>query len=335
VDVLFTTNADNIKSGKNTILATTITEEVTGDKTVSATGKTKIGERSSGEVTIYNKTLSSKTFPKGTVIIADNLKFSLDTDVTIASASDTGEGLTFGKTAAKITATEIGPEENLVAGTNFNLRDFDKSSYYAKNNDKLSGGTSRDITSVSKEDQDNLLASLTDGLTILAKQQIIPKLNPGEKLLDTTLSTNISSKKFSKSIGDESKELKLDLTLKVNGIKYKEKDLLDLTAENAAKVPTGFTLAIDKTNIHISDAKADKKGDVSGKANIMYFFTPKVEVDKIRLDLAGKSFGQADKYLSNIKEIGGVEIISEQKFPFMPNKLPSRSSNIQINLVSR
>lgn len=335
VDVLFTANADNIKSGKNTILATTITQDVTGDKTISTTGKTKIGEKSSGEVTIYNKTLSSKTFPQGTILITDNLKFTLDNDATIASASDTGEGLTFGKATAKITANEIGPEKNLASGTNFNLRDFDKSSYYAKNNDKLFGGTSRDITSVAREDQDNLLSSLTEGLTILVKQQIIQKLNPGEKLLDTTLSTDVSSKKFSKSMGDEAKELKLDLTIKVSGFKYKEKDLLDLTQEMAAKVPTGFTLAIDKTNIHISDAKTDKKEGVSGKANIMYYFTPKIDVDKIKSDIAGKSFLEVDKYLSNIKEIGGVEIISEQRLPFMTNKLPQRRANIQISLVSR
>lgn len=136
-------------------------------------------------------------------------------------------------------------------------------------------------------------------------------------------------------MGDEAKELKLDLTIKVSGFKYKEKDLLDLTQEMAAKVPTGFTLAIDKTNIHISDAKTDKKEGVSGKANIMYYFTPKVDVDKIKSDIAGKSFLEVDKYLSNIKEIGGVEIISEQRLPFMTNKLPQRRANIQISLVSR
>lgn len=335
VDVSFTANPDNIKSGKNTILATAISQDVTGDKTVSTTGTTKIGEKSAGEVTIYNKTLSGKTFPKGTILVADNLKFLLDTDVAIASASDTGEGLTFGKTAAKITANEIGPEGNLAGGTNLSFRDFDKSSYYAKNSDKLSGGTSRDITSVSKEDQDSLLSGLSDGLTTLAKQQIMPKLNPGGKILETTLNTTVSSKKFSQSVGDEAKELKLDLTVKVSGFSYKEKDLLDLTTEMAANIPSGFTLTKDKTNIRISEAKTDKKGDVSGKANIMYFFLPKIDVDKIKLDLAGKSFGQVDKYLSEIKEIGGVEIISGQYLPFMKDKLPLQSANIQINLVSR
>ncbi len=335
IDVLFTINSDSIKSGINAILATTITQDVTGDKTISTTGTTKIGEKSHGEVTVYNKTLSSKTIPKGSVLITDNFKFSLDSDVTIASASDTGEGLTFGKTTAKITANEIGPEENLTAGMNFNFRDFDKSSYYAKNNDKFSGGTSRDITSVSKEDQDNLLSSLTEGLTTLAKQQILQKLTPGEKLLDTTLSTNISSKRFSKSIGDETKEIKLDLTINVSGFKYKEKDLLNLTQDNATNIPSGFSLATEKTNIHIFDAKIDKQGNVLGKAKVMYYFIPKIDIDKIRSDIAGKPFGQADKYLSNIKEIGGVEIISENRLPFMTDKLPLRHVNIQISLVSR
>lgn len=335
IDVLFTTNPDSITSGKNTILASTVSEEIEGNKTGAASGKTKIGEKATGSVTIYNKTLASKTFPKGTTVIGENLKFTLNDDATVASASDTGEGLTFGKTTAQISAFDIGPDGNLVANTNFNFKDFDKASYYAKNSEKFTGGTSRDITSVSKDDQDQLLSSLTGELTTKAKQQMIQKLGPGEKLLDVPSDNTAVSKKFGKNVGEESKELSLSLTLKVNSLVYKENDLTDLTRDNSTQVPPGFTLASEKTHIRIDEAKTNKTGDVVGIATITYYFFPKIETNDIRSRISGKTFGDVDKYLSTVQNIGGVEIISASKLPFFTNRLPYRGGNININLVSR
>ncbi len=334
VDVLFATSADSAATGKNSILTSTVSEEVSGDKTASTTGKTNIGEKSSGTVTVYNKTLAGKNFPKGTVLTVDTLKFTLDDDVTIASASDTGEGLTFGKTNAKITSVNIGPEGNLASGTNFYFQSFDKSSYYAKNTDKLTGGTSREITSVSKDDQDKLLASLTEELTTQAKQKMMQKINPGDRLLDSSVTNSVTSKKFSQNIGEESKELSLSLTIKVIALTYKEEDLLNLTRDNTTQVPSGFTLAADKTNIKISETKTDKNGNVVGRAKITYYFFPQMDINTIKSNIAGKNFADIDKYLSTIKEIGGVEIIIDPKLPFVSDKLPFRKENIQTRLVS-
>lgn len=335
IDVLFTGSAGSLKSGKNTILATSIQQEVSGDKTAATSGKTQIGEKAKGAVTLYNKTLNGKNFPKGTILSANNLKFTLDNDVTIASASDTGEGLAFGKITANITASQIGPDSNLTGGTNFTFKDFDQSSYYGKNNDKLTGGTSRDITSVSKDDQDKLLSDLTDELAARAKQQMMQKLGTGEKLLDVSLDNTVTSKKFSKNVGDEAKELSLSLTLKVSSLIYKERDLTDLTQANTTSVPAGFTQALDKTRIHVGEAKVNKNGDVVGRATITYFFFPNIETDKIKSQITGKSFGEVDKYLSTVQHIGGVEIISAAKLPFLTNTLPLRRENINITVVSR
>lgn len=333
INVLFTTNSSN--TGKNTILVTSISEEVSGDKTAAATGKTQIGEKAKGTVTLYNKTLVSKTFPKGTVLSGDNLNFTLNDDVTIASSSDTGEGLTFGKTTANITAVNIGPEGNLAAGTNFAFKDFTQSSYYGKNNDKLTGGTSRDITSVSKEDQDKLLSSLTEELVQRAKQIMKQKLGSREQLLDVSLDNTVTSKKFSPNAGEEAQELSLSLSLKISGFIYKETDLTSLASAGTTSVPSGFSIASDKTRILITEAKTDKNGDVVGKATITYFFFPNIETEKIKNEIAGKDFKQIDKYLSTIQNIGGVEIITDTKLPFIADKLPARRENINITLVSR
>jgi len=333
INVLFTT--DRNTTGKNTILVSSVSEDVSGDKTSAATGKTQIGDKAKGTVTLYNKTLTSKTFPKGTVLSADSLDFTLDNDVTIASSSDTGEGLTFGKTTANITAVKIGPEGNLAAGTNFTFKDFAQSSYYGKNSDKLTGGTSRDITSISKDDQDRLLSSLTEELVERAKQIMKQKLGPGEKLLDNSLGSTVTSKKFSHNVGEEARELNLSLALKISGLIYKENDLISLTAAGTTSVPSGFSIAPDKTRIQITEAKTDKNGNVVGKATITYFFFPNIETEKIKKELVGKNFSQVDRYLSTVQNIGGVEIITNSRLPFAADRLPLRGENINITLLSR
>lgn len=335
IDVLFTSDENTVKSEKNAVSASLVSQEITGEKSTPATGKTQIGEKAKGTVTLYNKTVTGKTFPKETVISVNDLNFTLDNEATIASASDTGEGLTFGKTTANITASEIGPQSNLSANTNFAFKDFDQSSYYGKNTDKLTGGTSRDITSVSKDDQEKLLSDLTQDLISKAKQQMMQNIKPGKKLLDSSVDYTVVSKKFSKNLDEEATELGLSLVLKINSLEYEESDLISLTQANIADIPSGFTQATDKTFIRVNDTEKNKNGDVTGKAIVTYFFFPNLETDQIKSEITGKSFSEADKYLSEIKDIGGLEIISETNFPFLKNKLPFRPENINIAVVPR
>lgn len=335
LQVAFTTDASELQTGKNIILANTLSEEVSGEKTVTTTGKTKIGDKASGEVVVYNKTTTSKTFPKGTVLTNGTLKFTLDDDVNVASSSDTGEGLTFGKTTAKITAVEIGPEANIAANSNFTFKDFPQSTAYTKNNNPLSGGTSREVSSISKDDQDNLLKSLSQELALLAKQKITQKISSGEKLLDGSLQSSIVSKKFSSEAGTEAKEVSLKLSVKLDTLVFKESDLTHLVKEDQIPIPSGFTLDTTKTAVQITQTKIERNGTVSAVATITAFLMPQIDKDKIKREIAGRTFAQVGNSLSTYENIAGVEIIKERSLPFFTNTLPFNGNNININLVSR
>lgn len=333
--ITFSTDASKLQAGKNIILANTLSEDASGDKTLTTTGKNKVGDKAHGDVLIYNKTTAGKTFPKGTVLTNGTLKFTLDDDITIASASDTGEGLTFGKTTAKTTAAEIGPEGNIAGGSILAFKDFPQSSYYAKNSSALAGGTSREVSSVSKADQDNLLTSLTQELETAAKQKIMQKISSDEKLLDDTVAKEITSKKFSKDINDEAKEVSLSLALKINALVFKQSDLTTLIKDDQIAPPSGFTIDNSKTNIQISQAKKGNNNDVTAFVNITSFFVPDLDKNNIKSKLTGKSYQEISNILSAIPNIGGVEIIKDNSLPFFNNTLPWYGSNININIVSR
>lgn len=62
---------------------------------------------------------------------------------------------------------------------------------------------------------------------------------------------------------------------------------------------------------------------------------PQIDKDKIKREIAGKTFTQVSNSLSTFENIGGVEIINEKGLPFFANTLPFNGNNININLVSR
>lgn len=334
-DFIFTTDSTRLSSGKNVILANQISEEASSQKTATVSGKSKVGEAAGGEITIYNKTVTAKTFPKGTVLETSGLQYQLEDEVRIASSSDTGEGLVFGKTTGKIKASAIGPEGNLAANNNFTFKDSAPGSFYAKNTDKISGGTSREISSVSKDDQDKLLADLTAQLETDAKQKIIQKLSPGIKLLDNSFQKNIISKKFSREIGSEAREFSLSLTVKIAGLTFKEDDLSALTKELLTLNQTGFIRDQERNQLTVREMQVEKNGDIKAKVTLSAYFLPEIDEKNIISNLAGKSYSRAADYLAAQNNLGGIEIIAENSLPFLENKLPGKMENINLQIIPR
>ncbi|OGF99035.1 hypothetical protein A3D78_06145 [Candidatus Gottesmanbacteria bacterium RIFCSPHIGHO2_02_FULL_39_14] len=335
MEILFA--KDNAQGSGNlpVISIRSITNEISGDKSAKSTGTTLMGDKARGEVTIYNKTTTSKTLARGTILISGPLKFTLDEEVKIASAGETSEGITFGKSTAKITAAAIGPEANLAGNSNFTFSEFSEAVTGAKNSLPLSGGTSREITSVSKEDRDNLEEQLTAELVKQAKQKILGNINPRERILDSPITTTVSSKKFNSEVGSEAKDLTLNLTLKVEGFVYNQAELEKLINPQALTVPAGYTFDPTKTTVKLEKSDADKNGNISAKVAIIAYFIPDLNLNQIKKDMRGKSYSEALAYLEKIDKVGGVKISQTNKLPFLSKKLPFKSQNITISIVSR
>lgn len=334
ISINFTLDAlSNNTPGNNNLVAREISLEATGEKTAVTTGKTSVGDRTKGTVVVYNKTLTSKTLPKGTLLKNGNLNFTLDEDIQIASSSDTGEGLAYGKTNSKITAQNIGTESNLTSGSIFTFKDFPESSFTAKNEQNLTGGTSREVASVSKEDVSQLENSLISELTSKIKQDLIKSLKTGEKLIDSSINISTVSKKLSHEVGSESKELSINLTLKITALVFNEIDLKEISQENIASVPLGYVIDPNRTGIKIVNIKKDGKGMLTADANITSYYLPEIDKNTLVKNLSGKSYLEASEYLKNLNLIAGVKFIPLAQIPFLKNKLPFIAKNISINVI--
>lgn len=334
VDIVFAREGSQI-DGQNVIATKTVSDEITGSKSAKTTGANQIGEKAKGEVTVYNKQTSGKNLPKGTTIASGALKFTLDEEVKIASASETTEGITYGKTSVKVTASQIGPESNLPANSNFNFSDSSFSTLTAKNNLPLSGGTAKEIQAVSTEDRKNLENNLIKDLEAQAKQKMLKKLDVNGKLLDEPINTIISAKKFSHEVGSEAKELSLEMTLKVEGLQFNQEDLESKASVLNTTAPEGYKLDPKRINVKIASSKTNKNGDIEASLVISSYFIPEIDVDKIKEEIKGKTYNQAADFLEKQKDVAGVRIVPENKLPFFNNKLPILSKNINLVVTSK
>lgn len=334
-EIVFVKEGSDIGNASNVIATRTITTEVEGSKTGKTTGTNQIGERAKGEVTLYNKSLSSKNLPKGTELTSGPLKFTLDNEVKIASASETGEGITFGKTSIKVTAGAIGPESNLPASANFTVKDFSESTLTAKNNQPFSGGTAREIDSISKEDRNNLDEILTNDLKNTAKQKLSKELSPRGRLLEEPLTTIISAKKFSGEANQEAKELTLTMTLKVEALEYNQEDLDKLSLNQTSSVPSGYKLDPDKMNVKVKDTKLDKNGNINATVILSSYFIPDFDLNKIKNEIKGKTYNETQEALEKTNLVAGMKITPDRKLPFTSKRLPIWDKNINLVVVSK
>lgn len=307
-------------------------QSVSGEKTIAVTGKKNIGDPAKGTVTIYNKVTSGRTFPKGTSLTTGGIAFTLDSDVSVASASETIGSITFGKTTANVTAKEIGPNGNVGASSEFTFANVSATSVSARNETAFTGGTSKQVTVVSRADQDALVEAITGDLVTQAKQQLLTSGASGDRLIDATVKTTVSEKVFSAELNQEAKELNGKVTVTVTGVSIADSDIKAvLSSLVSAKVPSGYRLAPEQTNVTTSNVTVKKDGTITLTAKLTAVSLPEIDEEGLKTKLVGKPINEATAILRETNGVAGAEYFITRS----PNKsrLPSNRNNITITVM--
>lgn len=307
---------------------------VMGEKTIVVTGQKDIGDPSRGTVTVYNTSYTTRTFKKGTIIAVDSLRFTLDSDIEVASKSKSlAQGSeTYGQKNVGVTAVTLGPNGNIPAGKEFSFKDFSSDIATAWNEKAFSGGTSKVVTVVSRADYEALVSDLTKDLIAKAKSELATSVTGGGRLIDDTVKTTVTEKKFDQELDQESKELHGSITVAISGISFRDEDVASLFTDLvAANVPSGYTLRSSGARINTINVKLQKDGSI--KLNIEYQgqALPVFDLSAIRSTLAGKSLTKVPEELKAIVGVGGVEIGKVTRSLWSKN-LPVNPGNISISV---
>jgi len=303
---------------ENLILpASEIQATVEGEKEANTTGTKLVGDKAKGEVTIFNATTQDRTFAKGTIISnSAGIEFSLDDSVSVASKSGTAADSESGKAKVKVTAMEIGSEGNLAAGSEFSVSNLTKSDFVAKNEGSFSEGSSREVQVVAKEDEDKLLTELQKELEEKALDNLKTKLSSGQKLVEESLTSQVSEKTFSKKVDEEADKVSLKLEVKTTALSFQEDEFKQLAeVEIRNLVPSDFDYNPDKTEIEFESQTSTQKDIFAFQARFKADLVPKLNLEEIKKNLLGKKPVIGKTYLSNLPNVTSFEAQISPKFP--------------------
>ena len=322
--------ASSIDFEKKILPSEFTSEKVDGEKTQATSGTKTVGENAKGEVTLY-RSGSEITLKAGTILTgAGSLKFTLGDSVTVASGSASSPSTT----KVQVTAEDIGAQYNLAGGETFSVSNYPRGELEAKNDSSFSGGSSREISAVSQDDQDKLEKDLEKELEEKAIEKISSNLPSDKYFIKESVQTTILDETFSNKVGDEASTLKLSLSVEVKGLVVSNNNLFDLAKEALkGKVSQGYALREDQIEVSFEYVEEDTKV-YELKANFVANLLPEVNSDKIVKDIAGKYPPLAKEYLSSIKGFTKAEITMNLNLPGRLGTLPRVAKNISIEVAS-
>jgi len=322
-------SASSLDLSKNIIPGKALTTEVSGEKTKTATGTKKVGEKARGSVIIQNGTDSIINLKTGTILTAANdLKFTLDSSASVSAALSPSLP---GTQTVEVNAYDIGAEYNLAKDEIFKVANYPKADVDAVANSNFSGGSSRDILAISSEDQQFLEDDLSKELSEKAKKDLLQSLSPEEFFIDSSLVTNTLSGVFSGKVGDEAENVKLTLDLEVKGYSVTKENLIEFSRKVLEEsAPSGYVLRADQ--LVFAFESSEKEKDVF-MVRVIANFLPEVNSGALIKQIIGRDPDAVEKYLSSIAGFKGAEINIKPKFPGRLGTLPRISKNITLEVL--
>jgi len=307
-----------------------VTED--GEKTKATTGTKTIGEKAKGSVKIQNGTSSAIRLGEGIIIYSSSdLGFTLDKSASISAAvspSLPGEG------NVDVTATSIGAEYNLAKDEIFKVSNYLKSEVDAVALSDFTGGSSRQISAVSIDDQEELFDDLENELLGKAKSEIKAKLADGEYFIDDSMVATASSKIFSNKVGDEASNLKLNLGLLAQGIVVANSDFYDFIKDSLKdQIPSGFVLRNDQISFQFELREiidSQYTFEIAVEVNLL----PQIDTENIVKTIKGKNEKVVKEFLSTVPGFTRAEVKFMPKLPGKLNTFPHVSKNINIELTT-
>lgn len=277
------------------------TVTINSSVTLKTTGQKIVGNKATGEITVFNKLEKVQNLPKGTIIIdSKGQKFEIINNIQVASSTsnfDTGI-MNFGQAKTVISASDIGPEYNISKDSSLTFKDFSESSLVIKINSDFSGGTKEQISAVSQQDKTNVESQLAQQLKNEADDKINQEVNTSNDAIKETIQIKKGKTELNREVGEESNELTATAQSTVSVLVFKSelKDKilnLFLAQESGFSdsdlIPGSFTFSLKINKIDTDKA--------TGSLNIKGSSLPKINTAVLQKNLSGKTDKKAQEII--------------------------------------
>lgn len=301
----------------------------------STTGKKNIGENAKGTLTVYNSWDSSPhEFSNGTKFSSSSKTFLTTEDFTIPGSSVKEGNLVPGSVSVPIEAENPGEEYNVKAGrfTILGLPAAEQEKIYGTLANDLTGGFSKEVQVVSKEDYDNAKKKLVDELSLEVKKEF-EEQTQGKKVLEKAIVIPDPEINSTAGIDQEAKEFEMKVNYKEQAMVFDFNAFKDFVVQVLEKqVPSDKMVAIpnDESIGLVVDKTTYDKGEMSLNVNALAKISSKISSSKIRTAILGKKSTEAEQYIKSQEGISRVEINMWPSWWFM--KIPNMERNVNIQI---
>ncbi|NTU46562.1 hypothetical protein HGA88_02965 [Candidatus Roizmanbacteria bacterium] len=319
------------------IQTATISSHFTSKKTT--TGQRAIGDSARGEVTVHNFDDTTRVIEKGTTLTVNGLAFVTDSDIKVASSSENiinGEVVKeAGKAKTTVTASAIGTESNIGANQRLKIGNLSSSLYFAINEKAFTGGSKKQVQTVTKKDYDDLKQQVLDQAKTKMTADVSQQGSDEKKVLDGLTTFTLGKTTFSKEIGEDAAEVALDAVVSAEYYAYQTSEVKHyLKTYLQTQVQTGYKLSED--GIHFTMSQPTVKNDkVSLTLSVKSVASKDIPKEEIIAKITGKSKGDVEKILKNTYMCTGYEIKNQGMY--LPDNilwLPFFKQNIDLRFTS-
>lgn len=305
------------------------TKTVSNQDSAPATGAKTVGEAATGKVTVRNGTSSDVKLPAGALLVGPNdLKFTITESASVSAATSPTSP---GTATIPATAAAIGPDYNLSADTSLKVGNFSKSEIDAVVSEAFTGGSSRQITAVSKTDLDTLERTLTDKLMTQAQEEMVSEVPDDALFISNSITTRVTSKTFDHKVGDEAAQVGLNLEVEATAYTVPKTAITEAAASLLeTQVPSGYSFRPEQ----VQTSFELQKGATEPTAIIGFtaYLLPNVNPDDVARAVSGKRFTAANDYLGTIPGFVKASITITPAFPNAIRFVPFRASQISVSI---
>ncbi|MCX6730578.1 MAG: hypothetical protein NTZ55_01910 [Candidatus Roizmanbacteria bacterium] len=310
----------------------TVTTSFSSIEKKDTTGKRDIGEKASGEVTLYSYEEKEKQLPKATKLQQDSLSYETDDVVTIPASQFATDGITKnpGKAKIKVRASSLGTESNIEKNKRFSVAGSSSSIVFGINEAALTGGTKKVVRTISKTDIDNIKSFVLDK----AKKDAIDKQKTDTSfiLLPELSVAKANKEQFSGEIGEEADSLKYTASGEVVMSRIPKKTIQDFVEKKlVSEKPDGYKT--ETVTFSVKNQKKLESGDMQFTISGEILFVKSLSATEIAKTAVGKSGEEGKTMIQSQYGVAEVELSINPSLPFIQDRMPFWQDHIRVELL--
>ncbi len=290
--------------------------EITSEKTetYSTMGKKRMTEKARGEITVYNEYSSNpqKIVANTRFLSKEGQLFKISESITIPGFSRVEGKDVPGEVTATVYADAPGEEYNIGASsfTLPGLQGHPKySSVYARSTQAMSGGIDKDVLYFSESDYITAKDKLVKIAEEESEQDFLSKISDQVILLENTKERSDTEVKTDIKIGAIADDFQMTVLVKTSALFIDKNNLDNLISEKInSELGKNMELVEGSRNYEIGGTVKNENGSVAIPVYVTQDLITKVDMDKIKEEIAGKSESELNNYFNNIREIESANI---------------------------